>query len=245
MKEIKTSAYNKISKKKDYEYNPWAVCHTTVDKDEDPEKYERCVKEVKEKQSKKEAEKQDKWIQKAVPESHEGRFGSWCENNGFSGVCQSCIDKAISSGGHASKMANFAINVSKGKYHHSKKTLVDKRIIIAQIETIDLVARYIGDGYLSAAERADNPNVHSERFWSDYYDENYDRNEGETVSLDSVPVDIANKLLVQGTSEQFFKDGYEAANAAAPYVNKDNIEEIPRDTPMGIEDDHPIPGIDY
>lgn len=34
-------------KKEDYEYNPWAVCHTTVDKDKDPEKYERCVKKVK------------------------------------------------------------------------------------------------------------------------------------------------------------------------------------------------------
>lgn len=32
-----------------YDTNPWAVCHTTVDKDEDPEKYERCVKDVKEK----------------------------------------------------------------------------------------------------------------------------------------------------------------------------------------------------
>lgn len=27
--------------------NPWAVCHTTVDSEEDPEKYERCVKKVK------------------------------------------------------------------------------------------------------------------------------------------------------------------------------------------------------
>jgi hypothetical protein len=32
---------------KDYDPNPWAVCHTTVDKDEDPEKYERCVRKVK------------------------------------------------------------------------------------------------------------------------------------------------------------------------------------------------------
>lgn len=37
-------------KKKKYNPNPWAVCHTTVDKDKNPEKYERCVKEVKEKQ---------------------------------------------------------------------------------------------------------------------------------------------------------------------------------------------------
>jgi len=32
-----------------YDTNPWAVCHTTVDKDEDPEKYERCVHHVKDK----------------------------------------------------------------------------------------------------------------------------------------------------------------------------------------------------
>lgn len=37
----------------DFEYNPWAVCHTTVDKDKNPEKYERCVKEVKQKERKK------------------------------------------------------------------------------------------------------------------------------------------------------------------------------------------------
>lgn len=37
------------SKKKKKKYNPWAVCHTTVDKDEDPEKYERCVQDIKKK----------------------------------------------------------------------------------------------------------------------------------------------------------------------------------------------------
>jgi hypothetical protein len=34
---------------KHYDTNPWAVCHTTVDKKEDPDKYERCVQDVKEK----------------------------------------------------------------------------------------------------------------------------------------------------------------------------------------------------
>jgi len=37
-------------KKKKRNPNPWAVCHTTVDKDKNPEKYERCVQDVKEKQ---------------------------------------------------------------------------------------------------------------------------------------------------------------------------------------------------
>lgn len=50
---------------KDWNPNPWAVCHTTVDKKKDPEKFEKCVMDVKKKQagfnlsSKKEA-KQDK-----------------------------------------------------------------------------------------------------------------------------------------------------------------------------------------
>lgn len=54
MKIIKTSSYQKMAKDKaeDFEVNPWAVCHTTVDKDEDPEKYERCVKKVKKKEKK-------------------------------------------------------------------------------------------------------------------------------------------------------------------------------------------------
>lgn len=38
-------------KKKKYDPNPWAVCHTTVDKDKNPEKYERCVKKVKKQQA--------------------------------------------------------------------------------------------------------------------------------------------------------------------------------------------------
>lgn len=33
------------------EYNPWAVCHTTVDKDKNPEKFEDCVKSVKSQQA--------------------------------------------------------------------------------------------------------------------------------------------------------------------------------------------------
>lgn len=62
------------------------------------------------------AKKKEKWIQKAVPESHEGKFEEWCKRNGFKGVCQECINKAVNKGGHAQKMALFAVNVSKGKY---------------------------------------------------------------------------------------------------------------------------------
>lgn len=42
-----------------YKYNPWAVCHTTVDKDEDPEKYERCVHHVKDKDAEKKDDEKD------------------------------------------------------------------------------------------------------------------------------------------------------------------------------------------
>ena len=45
----------KVSKDKE-KNNPWAICNTTVDKDKDPEKYERCVQKVK-KQNKKKKEK--------------------------------------------------------------------------------------------------------------------------------------------------------------------------------------------
>ena len=45
----KTGWLNAEAKKKGKKVNPWAVCHTTVDKDKDPEKYERCVKDVKKK----------------------------------------------------------------------------------------------------------------------------------------------------------------------------------------------------
>jgi len=133
MKILKTANYSKIAKDKaeDFDVNPWAVCHTTVDKEKDPEKYEKCVLKVKQKHRKKsshnewlkllEAKDKDKWIQDAVPESHEGKFGKWCKRNGFSGVSQACINKAISAGGNSSQMANFAINVSKGKYHHPNK----------------------------------------------------------------------------------------------------------------------------
>jgi len=35
----------------DWNPNPWAVCHTTVDKKKNPEKFERCVMDVKQKQA--------------------------------------------------------------------------------------------------------------------------------------------------------------------------------------------------
>lgn len=63
MKIIKTAKYIEAKKKskkkgidykgKHYDINPFAVCYTTVNKKEEPEKYEKCVKDVKNKSKKK------------------------------------------------------------------------------------------------------------------------------------------------------------------------------------------------
>lgn len=63
----------------------------------------------------------DKWIQKAVSPKDEGKFTQWCKDHGFSGVTQEAINAAIKEGGHAAKMANFAVNVSGGKYRYPGK----------------------------------------------------------------------------------------------------------------------------
>jgi len=37
---------DKMAKK---EVNPWAICHSKIDKDKNPEKFERCVMDIKKK----------------------------------------------------------------------------------------------------------------------------------------------------------------------------------------------------
>jgi len=61
-----------------------------------------------------------KWIQKAVPESHEGRFAAWCKAHGFGGVSQACVNAAARAGGHAARMALFACNMPNSPYHYPK-----------------------------------------------------------------------------------------------------------------------------
>lgn len=140
----KPSDFNKksIEKGKQVEYehtdDPNIATEIAMDHLEEHKKYypelkkmeKKLEKEEKKKKSEfiifdlfKEAKKkkEKKWIQEAVPESHEGKFKAWCKRNGFKGVCQECINKAIAQGGHSSRMANFAINVSKGKYKHPNK----------------------------------------------------------------------------------------------------------------------------
>jgi hypothetical protein len=77
--------------KKDWNPNPWAVCHTTVDKDEDPEKYEECVHKVKRKQS-------SSWLPKVaqmnMPKTTAGTKCNACGWNGGDDVrnkpCPQC-----------------------------------------------------------------------------------------------------------------------------------------------------------
>jgi hypothetical protein len=49
-----------------------------------------------------------------------GDFTSYCKTAGFSGVCQECINHAAKEGGHASKMALFAVNANQDKYTYPK-----------------------------------------------------------------------------------------------------------------------------
>jgi hypothetical protein len=36
-----------VAKKEKWDPNPWAVCHSKIDKEKEPEKFERCVQHVK------------------------------------------------------------------------------------------------------------------------------------------------------------------------------------------------------
>ena len=80
---------------------------------------------------------------------------------------------------------------------------------------INLYARYIGDYLAYVAEEKDYTGKDS--FWPDYYSDDYSE-QNITVKLVNVPIDIAKNLLKQGTQEQFYADGYEAANAAVSYL---------------------------
>lgn len=48
---MQAAAAKKKKKSKDWNPNPWAACHKTVDKDKNPDKYEKCVMDVKKKQA--------------------------------------------------------------------------------------------------------------------------------------------------------------------------------------------------
>lgn len=79
------------AKKKDKPVNPWAVCHTTVDKKEAPEKYEECVLGVKEKhpiRKDKKKSSSDWSVKEAMPSPADvvqemGGSGKECQNCGM------------------------------------------------------------------------------------------------------------------------------------------------------------------
>ena len=83
------------------------------------------------------------------------------------------------------------------------------------IKEVTLVALYESyEGYLHGAADVNEPgDPYDPSFWPMYYG-NWD-----LVALTNVPEDVAEKLLVQGTSDQWYGDGYDAANAALPYVS--------------------------
>lgn len=54
------------------------------------------------------------WIQKAVPQSHEGRFTAWAKRHGYKGVTAGAIRAGMNSPNlHVKRMANFANNMRK------------------------------------------------------------------------------------------------------------------------------------
>ena len=57
----------------------------------------------------------------------------------------------------------------------------------------------------------------SDRYWPDYYTDEFGDDDLETVPLVNVPDDLAADLCEQGGSGQVFSDGYEAWQAAIPF----------------------------
>ena len=56
-----------------------------------------------------------------IPKKNRGKFTAWCKANGFDGVSQAAINKAMSVGGHPARMAIYAANRNPDKYHLPKK----------------------------------------------------------------------------------------------------------------------------
>lgn len=75
-----------------------------------------------------------------------------------------------------------------------------------------ILIRVTNDGYLLGAT-SDLINGQSERYWSDYYEEGMSDYSPEIKEI-TVNSEIAKNLLKQGTSEQVYRDGYEAMNEA-------------------------------
>lgn len=81
---------------------------------------------------------------------------------------------------------------------------------------MDVHARVTADGYLLYAAGADDY-TGLDRYWPDYYSQDFNQDDVETVRLAGLPNDLAADLCEQGGSEQVFADGYEAWRVALPY----------------------------
>lgn len=78
---------------------------------------------------------------------------------------------------------------------------------------VDLVLAYIGDGYLAASMDASE---HDEGV--EFPQELRDEEGYEEVRAWDVPEELAEKINAQGCSDQWFGDGYEAAQAIYIYL---------------------------
>ncbi len=82
---------------------------------------------------------------------------------------------------------------------------------------MNLYARVTTDGYLTAAA-AEDDYTGSDKYWADYYSDDFGEDELDTLFLADVPEALADDLCEQGTSGQEFSDGYEAWQAVLPYA---------------------------
>jgi len=89
---------------------------------------------------------------------------------------------------------------------------------------IDLVGIYTKENYLAYVVTLEEYKKAGSSFWIDYLGEEYDPSSMKIVFLKDVSEDDAPNLLTQGTSKQIFRDGYEAAQVAAPYIEQSLLE---------------------
>ncbi len=81
---------------------------------------------------------------------------------------------------------------------------------------MNVYTRVTTDGYLLYAATADEY-TGSDRYWPDYYSQEFNEDEVDTIRLTDVPTGLVGDLCEQGGSGQVFADGYEAWQAALPY----------------------------
>ena len=87
---------------------------------------------------------------------------------------------------------------------------------------MNLYARVTDDGYLLYAA-TDEEYTGSDRYWPDYYSDEFTDDEVDTLYLADVPGPLAADLCEQGGSGQVFSDGYEAWQAALAYATEGGV----------------------